>query len=166
MTDTMGRMHSDAQFAGSSSVPAHVEMMGFLAAEWAFTAHWSLMHWFVCGLMLFVLAVQLALTCPFHAMPQRIPLKGIDWFGSLLWIALCLQVTYVLNYGDWLDWWHSPRIRLLCSAFFLAKSFLVDQAYCLIFVYGHNDRFARCPSHGGEFDSFGKSAYSAAFFRC
>ena len=30
MTDTMGRMHSDAQFAGSSSVPAHVEMMGVL----------------------------------------------------------------------------------------------------------------------------------------
>ena len=30
VTDTMGRMHSDAQFAGSSSVPAHVEMMGFL----------------------------------------------------------------------------------------------------------------------------------------
>ncbi len=30
MTDTLGRMHSDAQFAGSSSVPAHVEMMGFL----------------------------------------------------------------------------------------------------------------------------------------
>ena len=30
MTDTMGRMHSDAQFAGSSSVPAHVGMMGFL----------------------------------------------------------------------------------------------------------------------------------------
>ena len=32
MTDTMGRMHSDAQFAGSSSVAAHVEMMGFLGA--------------------------------------------------------------------------------------------------------------------------------------
>ena len=32
MTDTMGRMHSDAQFAGSSSVPANVEMMGFLGA--------------------------------------------------------------------------------------------------------------------------------------
>ena len=30
MTDTLGSMHSDAQFAGSSSVPAHVEMMGFL----------------------------------------------------------------------------------------------------------------------------------------
>ncbi len=32
MTDTMGRMHGDAQFAGSSSVPAHVEMMGLLGA--------------------------------------------------------------------------------------------------------------------------------------
>ena len=30
MTDTLGRMHSDAQFAGSSSVPAHVDMMGFI----------------------------------------------------------------------------------------------------------------------------------------
>ena len=32
MTDTMGRMHSDAQFAGSSSVPSHVEMMGLIGA--------------------------------------------------------------------------------------------------------------------------------------
>ena len=32
MTDTMGRMHSDAQFAGSSSVPAHVQMMGLIGA--------------------------------------------------------------------------------------------------------------------------------------
>ena len=32
MTDTLGRMHSDAQFAGSSSVPAHVEMMGLIVA--------------------------------------------------------------------------------------------------------------------------------------
>ena len=32
MTDTMGRMHSDAQFAASSSVPAHVDMMGLIGA--------------------------------------------------------------------------------------------------------------------------------------
>ena len=108
-----------------------IEVSGFLAAEWAFTAHWSLMHWFVCGLMLFVLAVQLALTRPFHAMPQRIPLKGIDWFGCLLWIALCLQVTYVLNYGDWLDWWHSPRIRLLCG------TSLLTLAVCLQRMWNH-----------------------------
>jgi hypothetical protein len=33
MTDTMGRMHSDAHFAGSSSGPAHVEMMGLIGAR-------------------------------------------------------------------------------------------------------------------------------------
>ena len=32
MTDTMGRMHGNAQFAGSSFVPAHVEMMGLIGA--------------------------------------------------------------------------------------------------------------------------------------
>ena len=32
MTDTLGRMHGDAQFAGSSSVPAHVDMMGLIGA--------------------------------------------------------------------------------------------------------------------------------------
>ena len=32
MTDTLERMHSDAQFAGSSSVPAHVDMMGLIGA--------------------------------------------------------------------------------------------------------------------------------------
>jgi hypothetical protein len=32
MTDTMGRMHGDAQFAGSSCIPAHVEMMSLIGA--------------------------------------------------------------------------------------------------------------------------------------
>jgi GGGtGRT protein len=44
MTDTMGRMHSDAQFAGSSSVPAHVEMMGFIGSR-AFPAEKGLVLW-------------------------------------------------------------------------------------------------------------------------
>ena len=44
MTDTMGRMHSDAQFAGSSSVPAHVEMMGLSV--------WVTTQWLVLQLQL------------------------------------------------------------------------------------------------------------------
>ena len=44
MTDTMGRMHSDAQFAGSSSVPAHVEMMGLI--EWVIT-QWLVLQYLV-----------------------------------------------------------------------------------------------------------------------
>lgn len=102
-----------------------IEVSAFLAALFAFEHHWMLMHWFVCGLMLFVIFVQTLLTRPFHAMPKIIPLKGIDWFGALLWMVFCLQLTYMLNYGDWLDWWHSPTIRLLCG------TSLITLAVCL-----------------------------------
>ena len=108
-----------------------IEVSAFLAAEFAFLHHWSLMHWFVCGLMLLVLCVQVLLTKPFHAMPQIVPLKGIDWLGLRLWTALCLQVTYILNYGDWLYWWHSPQIRLLCG------TSLLTLAVCLQRMWYH-----------------------------
>ena len=46
-----------------------IEFTGYLAAWFAFDMHWTYMHWFVIGLMLFVLLVQAVLTRPFHAMP-------------------------------------------------------------------------------------------------
>ena len=49
MTDTMGRMHSDAQFAGSSSVPAHVEMMGQFAGSSSVPAHVEMMGFLGIG---------------------------------------------------------------------------------------------------------------------
>ncbi len=50
LTDSMGRMHGDAQFAGSSSVPAHVEMMGW--ASWA----WAITRWLVQPLLVQLLS--------------------------------------------------------------------------------------------------------------
>lgn len=90
-----------------------IEVAGYLSAWFAYTMHWTYMHWFVMGLMLLVLLVQAMLTKPFHAMPQIVPLKGVDWLGALLWIAVWLQVAWLLNYGDWLDWWHSRQFRLV-----------------------------------------------------
>ena len=97
-----------------------IEVAGYLAAWFAFD-----MHWLVMALMLVVLLVQALLTRPFHAMPQIIPLKGIDWMGALLWCALWLQVAWLLNYGDWLDWWHSPDFRLVTG------TMLITLAVCL-----------------------------------
>ena len=87
--------------------------------------HWTYMHWLVMALMLVVLLVQALLTRPFHAMPQIVPLKGIDWFGALLWCVLWLQVAWLLNYGDWLDWWHSSDFRLVTG------TMLITLAVCL-----------------------------------
>lgn len=102
-----------------------IETAGLFAALFAFYAHWSLMHWLVMGLMLFVLLVQALLCRPFHAMPNIVPLKGLDWLGALLWIALWLQVAWLLNYGDWLDWWHAEELRLVCG------TTLITFAVCL-----------------------------------
>lgn len=112
-----------------------IEYTGFLAAWFAFHSHWTMMHELVMGLMLFVLLVQVLLTRPFHAMPRIVPLRGIDWLGAVLWIALTLQVTYVLNYGDWLDWWHSPMLRLLCA------TSLITLAFCLQRMWYHPTPF-------------------------
>ena len=102
-----------------------IEVAGYLAAWFAFDMHWTYMHWLVMALMLVVLLVQALLTRPFHAMPQIVPLKGIDWMGALLWCVLWLQVAWLLNYGDWLDWWHSPDFRLVTG------TMLITLAVCL-----------------------------------
>lgn len=92
-----------------------IEGAGWVAAMFAFHTHWTMMHWFVIGLMLIVLIVQATLCRPFCPMPpeKRVPLKGIDFPGALLWALFFLQLAYILNYGDWLDWWHSGIIRTL-----------------------------------------------------
>ena len=102
-----------------------IEVAGYLAAWFAFDMHWTYMHWLVMALMLVVLLVQALLTRPFHAMPQIVPLKGIDWMGALLWCVLWLQVAWLLNYGDWLDWWHSSDFRLVMG------TMLITLAVCL-----------------------------------
>lgn len=108
-----------------------IEYTGYLAAWFAYSMHWTYMHWFVIGLMLLVLTVQAMLTRPFHAMPQIVPLKGLDWFGALLWCAFWLQVAWLLNFGDWLDWWHSMQFR------FVTGTMLITFAVCLQRMYYH-----------------------------
>lgn len=108
-----------------------IEVSGYMAAAFAFHAHWSLMHWCVCGLMLVVLLVQTTLCRPFRPMPNIVPLRGIDWMGALLWALLSLQVVGLLCYGDWLDWWNSPLVRLLTG------TSLITLAVCLHRMFTH-----------------------------
>ena len=100
-----------------------IEVTGYLAAWFAYDMHWTLMHWLVMGLMLFVLLIQGLLTRPFHAMPKIVPLTGIDWIGALLWLAFFLQTAWMLNYGDWIDWWNSQTFRLVCGTSLINLAF-------------------------------------------
>lgn len=92
-----------------------IELQGWYSALFGTTMHWHASHWFVIGLMMLVVAVQFFLTRPWYPMPQRMPLKGIDWLGAAFWSLLGLQIAYIFNYGDWLDWWHSSAVRLLSA---------------------------------------------------
>lgn len=102
-----------------------IEVSGFVAAWFAHEMHWTFMHWFIILLMLLVLVVQAVLTRPVHAMPKIVPLDGLDWFGAVLWCAFWLQTAWLLCYGDWLDWWYSPQLRLVCG------TALITFAVCL-----------------------------------
>ncbi len=85
------------------------------------------MHWFVVGLMLVVITVQLLLTRPFCPMPpeKRVPLKGIDWPSACGWVLFFLLCAYILNYGDWLKWWQSDTIKLCTSGACLTLAWLM-----------------------------------------
>lgn len=90
-----------------------IEVQAWYSAFFGHNYHWYASHWFVIGMMMLVVTIQLFLTRPWCPMPQRIPLKNIDWLGAAFWSMLGLQIAYIFNYGDWLDWWHSPTIRTL-----------------------------------------------------
>lgn len=94
-----------------------IELTGYLSAAFAFYMHWTMMHVFVVMLMLLVITVQTLLCRPFCPMPveRRVPLKGIDWTGAVLWVAFWLEVAWVLNYGDWLDWFHSSSVTVVTA---------------------------------------------------
>lgn len=101
-----------------------MQLSDLIATYLMYYYHWNYMFWFVCGLML--VDLLLLVTCVRHfRMFKKFPLLGVDWLGAFLWALLLLEIAYFFNYGDWLDWWHSPVIRLL------AFSILLTLAICL-----------------------------------
>lgn len=101
-----------------------MQLSDLIATYLMYYYHWNYMFWFVCGLML--VDLLLLVTCVRHfRMFKKFPLLGVDWLGAFLWALLLLEIACIFNYGDWLDWWHSPVIRLL------AFSILLTLAICL-----------------------------------
>ncbi len=90
-----------------------LEGSGWLAAWFGHHFTWQMMHVFTIGTMLIVLLTQVIFCRPFCPMPQRLPLKGIDFQGALLICGLMLVVSYIVVYGDHFMWLDTFRIRLL-----------------------------------------------------
>lgn len=104
-----------------------IEGSGFLAAWFAHHFTWQMMHLFTIGTMSFILLTQLTLCRPFCPMPQRIPLKGIDFLSGLLISLLMLVVCYIIVYGDYRMWMDSRNLRLLAGVAFLLGALILHR---------------------------------------
>ncbi|MDR0511241.1 MAG: hypothetical protein LBH06_09140 [Rikenellaceae bacterium] len=80
---------------------------------------WQYIHYAAVGALLFVLLAAFVLMQPFRQMP-RMPLYGIDWLGMALWTAFILSAIFAVQYGEQMEWFHSPRIRAAAAISLLA----------------------------------------------
>lgn len=114
----------------------HIIILGSMQASDIITTHlmyyynWTFMHLFIGGLMLCVL-LYVRLCVRHMRMMKKFPLFGIDWLGAALWSALLLEVAYLFDYGDYLDWWNSPVIRQL-SVVIIANAIFCVWRMCSI----------------------------------
>lgn len=104
-----------------------IEGSGFVAAWFAHHFTWQMMHLFTVGTMSFILLTQLTLCRPFCPMPQRMPLKGIDFLSGLLISLLMLVVSYILIYGDYRMWMENRNLRLLLGVAFLLGALVMHR---------------------------------------
>lgn len=103
-----------------------IELSDFMTAWLTFYLHWHTMHWIIAGIMLTNAIALILLTKHVRIMP-KMPLFGIDWIGALLWSLLLLEVTFMFNYGDWYDWFHSPVIRIVAGSAIITASMCVHR---------------------------------------
>lgn len=91
-------------------VHGFLQLSGLTTIYIAFLSKWEYMHWFIIGMLLVLILITWI--CCRHYMPmKKLPLFGIDWMGFLLWAATILCIIFVLNYGEYYDWFHSVYIR-------------------------------------------------------
>lgn len=93
-----------------------IEGGGFLAAWFCYHYTWEMMHVVTVGTMSLVLLVQLLCCRPFCPMPQRMPLRGIEFTSGFLISILMLAISYIFVYGDYEQWLDSKNIRLALGA--------------------------------------------------
>ncbi|GHV56750.1 hypothetical protein FACS1894182_03960 [Bacteroidia bacterium] len=81
--------------------------------------NWQFIHYFAVGLLLFVVLGAFVLMRSFRPMP-KMALYGVDWLGMVLWSVFILAAIFIAQYGEQMDWFHSPCIRAAAGISLLA----------------------------------------------
>lgn len=86
-----------------------IELSGLATIYTAYLSTWEYMHWVSIASLFFLTLVTSVIFRHFRAM-KKMPLTGIDWIGMALWAVTILSAIFVLNYGEYYDWYQSINI--------------------------------------------------------
>lgn len=86
-----------------------IQLSGLVTVYLGYWANWQTMHWFIIGLLFVLWILTATLTQHFRFM-KPMPLFGIDWLGGALWSIFLLSTIFILEYGQFYDWYDSPQI--------------------------------------------------------
>jgi len=92
------------------------QLSAWLAPNVNYAVSWHAMHWLIILLLLGVILGVFCMTKNFHFLPRRMPFYGIDVLGCVLWSAFLLEVIYVFNYGEHVNWFASRRLCCVALA--------------------------------------------------
>ena len=90
-------------------IQGFLQLSGLTTIYISFITKWEYMHWFIIGLLAGLILITYFAFRHYRSM-RKLPLFGIDWMGGLLWGITILCAIFVLNYGDYYDWYQSANI--------------------------------------------------------
>lgn len=103
------------------TVLGFVRVFDIAGAYLIYFYNWHYMYYLTVGLLLAVILAAFALMRPFWQMP-KMPLYGVDWIGMACWTIFLFSAIFVAQYGEEMDWLHSPYIRVAAGISCLALS--------------------------------------------
>ncbi len=92
-----------------------IELSGIISKYFAWFYSWEFMNTIAIG-MLSVVAICVIFFLRPHKINGPMPFKGIDWLGLLLWSVFLMLVIFVLEYGEYYDWFESKNIYIATVA--------------------------------------------------
>lgn len=93
-----------------TSIMSFMSLSGLTTVYLSYYIQWRYMHLLMVGVLLLTIVLALILFTHHRPIP-KLPLYGIDWMGALLWACTALSIIFVLNYGEYYDWFYSFYIR-------------------------------------------------------
>ena len=104
------------------------------------TFGWETMHTAAIAYLLLIIVLALVFMKTIHAV-NRMPLYGINWIGMVTWSIFILSLIYVFCYGNQLEWFASPRIRIALGVALLALAYGIWAMFNLRHPFIHKEAF-------------------------